>query len=162
MRRIPCTLVILLAGLVVGLSALTAEAQAPAPASSIDLSFTGVGINVADLARAEKFYTEVFGLQRVFRFPPEGELMEVGLARPGQSGGMILLAHLNDDPLPDGKSSYGRIVLATSDAEAVAKRAAAAGSTLRNLGAPGGPVIIFLTDPDGYEVELYQAAPGGE
>ena len=120
----------------------------------------GVGINVADVARAEKFYTEVFGLRRTFQFPPQGEPMEVGLSLPG--GGMtLLLAHLTDDPLPKGKSAYGRIVINTDDARALADRAIAAGSKLlRDLGQPGGPTILFMSDLDGYEFELYQAPPG--
>lgn len=136
---------------------------APAQADGIaSISVTGVGINISDLERSEKFYAEVFGLERVFRYPPEGEILEVGLARPGQPGMSIILAHFNDDPLPEGKSAYGRLVITTSDAMAVAKRATDRGSTTRSVGTPGpsNPVIIFLDDPDGYEIELYQPPAG--
>lgn len=122
-------------------------------------SLTGVGINVTDLSRSEKFYMEVFGLVRVFRFPAEGDLLEVGLARPDQPGMSLILAHFNDDPLPDAKSAYGRLIITTNEARTVAKRATDRGSTARNLGQPNGPVIIFLDDPDGYQIELYQPAP---
>ena len=157
MRHIPFALTAALAGLV----CVTAEAQAQAGKPQMSVGMIGVGINVSDLARSEKFYTEVFGLERTFRFPPEGELMEVGLAFPGQPGGMtLLLARLNDDPLPDGKASYGRIIFNTDDARALADRMIAAGSTLlSDVGPPGGPVILFLSDPDGYQVELFQAPP---
>ena len=46
------------------------------------------------------------------------------------------------------------------DADAIAKRAEERGSVLRELGlprGPGKPILIFFNDPDGYEVELYQA-----
>ena len=160
MHRIPFALAVALAGLF----SVTAEAQAPVAKPKLSAGFIGVGINVSDLARSEKFYTEVFGLERTFRFPPEGDLLEVGLAFPDQPGGMtLLLARLNDDPLPEGKSSYGRIVFNTDDARALADRMIAAGSTLlSDVGPPGGPVILFLSDPDGYQVELFQAPPSDQ
>ena len=77
---------------------------------------------------------------------------------PGGGAGLAL-AHLNDDPLPEGKGRYGRIIVNTANAKALAKRAEAAGSTLRHVTIPGEnpPTIIFFRDPDGYEIELYQA-----
>ena len=142
---------------VCGLSAAAVQAQAPAPS---DLTLSSVALNVADLARSEKFYIDVLGLERTFRYPADGKLLEVGLSRPGQKGQMgIILAHFNDDPLPEGKARYGRIVVVTSDAEAVAKRVTDAGFAARTLAAPpGGSVVIFVTDPDGYQIELYQPA----
>ena len=159
MLRIPFSPAAALAAAALVCFSATAAAQAPDAKPKMSVGFIGVGINVSDLARSEKFYTEVFGLQRTFRFPPEGELMEVGLAFPGQQGGMtLLLARLNDDPLPEGKSAYGRIVFNTDDARALADRMIAAGSKLlSDVGPPGGPVILFLSDPDGYQVELFQA-----
>ena len=136
-----------------------AMAGTEAPATR-DLSFSGVALNVADLARSEEFYTEVLGLERIMRIPAEGKLLEVILAHAGQPGNMsLILAHFNDDPLPEGKAAYGRIVAITPDAEAVARRATDAGYQARNVGTgqPNDPVIIFLEDPDGYQIELYQA-----
>ena len=157
-RRIPFSVAVALAAVLLGVCSAPAVAQTPADKPQMSIGFLGVGINVSDLARSEQFYTEVFGLQRTFRFPPEGELMEVGLAFPGQTGVTLLLAHLNDDPLPAGKSSYGRIVFNTDDARALADRMIAAGSELlSDVGPPGGPVILFLSDPDGYQIELFQA-----
>ena len=164
MHRIRFSLLGALVGATVGLSNVAVTAQAPASKPEMSVSFIGVGINVSDIARSEKFYTELFGLQRVFQFPPEGEPMEGGLAFPGQPGGMtLLLARLNDDPLPEGKSSYGRIVFNTDDARGLADKMIAAGSTLlSDVGPPGGPVILFLSDPDGYQVELFQAQPSDQ
>ncbi len=157
MTRRLLSLVVAFSAMAFGVASSAADGAEPS-----DISVMGVGYNVADLARSEKFYIEVFGLQRVFRFPPEGDLLEVGLARPGQTGMSVILARFNDDPLPDDKSGYGRLVLSVQDAQAVAKRATDRGSTLRNVGTPGpaNPVIIFLDDPDGYQIELYQPAAG--
>ncbi|MDP6581569.1 MAG: VOC family protein [Vicinamibacterales bacterium] len=158
MGRIPSFLAAAIVGITIAVSAVRAEAQTSA------MSFSSVALNVADLARAERFYSEVFGLVRTFQYPPQGDPIEIGLGRPDQQGGMgLLLAHFNDDPLPDGKSAYGRIIINSTDARALAERAVAAGAKmLRDVGQPGEPVILFLSDPDGYEFELYQASPGGE
>jgi catechol 2,3-dioxygenase-like lactoylglutathione lyase family enzyme len=150
-------LVVASLGVVAALSAAPVDAQAPA---SSNLTLSSVALNVADLARSEKFYIDVLGLERSFRYPADGKLLEVGLSRPGQKGQMsIILAHFNDDPLPEGKARYGRIVVVTGDAKAVAKRATDAGAAARTLSAPpNGSVVIFVTDPDGYQIELYQPA----
>jgi catechol 2,3-dioxygenase-like lactoylglutathione lyase family enzyme len=147
-------------GLICALALSPIAALAQAPAAS-DVTLSGVALNVADLARSEKFYMDVLGLERTFRYPADGKLLEVGLSRPGTTGQMsIILAHFNDDPLPEGKVRYGRIVVVTADAKAVAKRATDAGAQARTLSAPpGGSVVIFVTDPDGYQIELYQPAP---
>ncbi len=122
-----------------------------------------VAINVADLERSEKYYGEVLGFKRAWTYPADGENpIEIGLAAPGGAGtggAGLILARLNDDPLPEGKGSYGRIVVNTANAKALAKRAEAAGSKTRFVTIPGDnpPTIVFFNDPDGYEIELYQA-----
>ncbi len=124
-----------------------------------DAEFGLVAINVADLERSEKYYADVLGFTRAWQYPPDSDNpIEIGLVAPGGGAGLAL-AHLNDDPLPEGKGRYGRIIVNTGNAKALAKRAEAAGSTLRHVTIPGDnpPTIIFFRDPDGYEIELYQA-----
>ena len=118
-----------------------------------------MAINVADLERSEKYYADVLGFTRAWQYPPDSDdPIEIGLVAPGGGAGLAL-AHLNDDPLPEGKGRYGRIIVNTANAKALAKRAEAAGSKLRHVTIPGEnpPTIIFFRDPDGYEIELYQA-----
>ena len=118
-----------------------------------------VAINVADLDRSETSYAEVLGFTRAWQYPPDSDdPIEIGLVAPGGGAGLAL-AHLNDGPLPEGKGRYGRIIVNTANAKALAKRAEAAGSTLRHVTISGDnpPTIIFFRDPDGYEIELYQA-----
>ena len=125
-----------------------------------DASLGLVAINVADLERSEKFYAEVLGFPRAWQYPSDSDdPIEIGPVAPGGGAGLAL-AHLNDDPLPEGKGRYGRIILNTANAKALAKKAEAAGSTLRWVTIPGDnpPTIVFFRDPDGYEIELYQAA----
>lgn len=143
---------------VCALSALLLTVAVGADPTEIRLS--AIGINVADIDRAERFYHEVFGFERNFTFPPGSDApIEIGMAIPGANGMTLLLAKLTDDPLPDAKSAYGRIVLFTDDAMTLVEKAEARGSTWRRVGdaSVSSPIIIFLTDPDGYDVELYQA-----
>ena len=124
-----------------------------------DAALAQVAINVADLGRSEKYYRDVLGFTRAWQYPPDSENpIEIGLAAPGGGAGLVL-AHLNDDPLPDGKGRYGRIIVNTANAKKLAAKAEAAGSKPRFVTIPGDnpPTIVFFRDPDGYEIELYQA-----
>ena len=163
MSRASALLTVVLVGVALDISAPAAEAQSSADTSAApEISFSATALNVADLARSKKFYSEVFGLERTFQFPQEGDPIEIALGRAGQAGGMgFLLAHFNDDPLPEGRTAYGRIVVNVTDAQAIAKRATDRGSTIsRNHETPWGARLIFFDDPDGYQIELYEAAAG--
>ena len=158
MLRIPFSLTAALVVVALSVSAVAAEAQSGDASSEPDITMGSVALNVTDIATSEKFYNEVFGLERNFEFESQGNLIEIGLGKPGGGGMGLLLVHLNDDPLPERRTAYGRIVVMVSDAKTVAKRATDRGSTIsqdRVLG--NGARIIFFGDPDGYEIELYQA-----
>ena len=161
MVRIPLALTAVLVGVTLSISAVAvAEAQSSGDAPTApEIRMSSVALNVKDIARSEKFYSEMFGLERTFEFESQGNLIEIGLGRPG--GGMgFLLAHFNDDPLPEGRTAYGRIVVNVSDAKSVAKLATDRGATIsRDMVIGSGAHLIFFDDPDGYEIELYQA-PG--
>ena len=142
-----------IAAVAVAIVALAAEHE------SSDAALAQVAINVADLERSEKYYRDGLGFERVWQYPPDSaQPIEIGLAAPGGGAGLVL-SHLSDDPLPEGKGSYGRIIVDTANAKALAARAEAAGSATRFVTIPGDnpPTIVFFRDPDGYEVELYQA-----
>ena len=156
------------------LNVLTAAALAVAAAPLVaaddeksDAALSQVAINVEDLDRSEKYYRDVLGFVRVWQYPAESETpVEIGLAAPGGGAGLVL-ARLNDDPLPEGKGRYGRIIVNTANAKALAAKAEAyrnrsgEGSEPRFITIPGDnpPTIVFFRDPDGYEIELYQAPP---
>ena len=124
-----------------------------------DAHLAMVAINVADIGRAEEYYGEVLGFTRLWQYPPDSETpIEIGLVAPGGGAGLVL-ARLSDEPLPEGKGRYGRIIVNTANAKALAAKAEAAGSETRFVTIPGDnpPTIVFFRDPDGYEIELYQA-----
>ncbi len=140
---------------------LCAALPAAASDDASDAELGIVALNVADIARAEAWYSKVFGFTRTFQYPPNvDDPIEIGLAAPGGGAGLIL-ARLNDEPLPEARGRYGRIILNTSKADMLAEKAVANGATgLRRVTIPGDnpPTIIFFNDLDGYEIELYQAA----
>ena len=149
------------------LTVATVAFATPAPAADdgkpddakSDAALARVAINVADLDRSEKYYRDVLGFARVWQYPPDSENpIEIGLAAPGGGAGLVL-ARLDDDPLPEGRGRYGRIIVDTANAEKLAAQAEAAGSKPRFVTIPGDspPTIVFFRDPDGYEIELYQA-----
>jgi len=158
MLRIPFSLTAVLVVVALSVSAVAAEAQSGDASSEPEITMSSVALNVTDIATSEKFYNEVFGLERTFEFESQGNLIEIGLGRPGGGGMGFLLAHFNDDPLPEGRTAYGRIVVNVSDAKAVAKRATDRGSTIsQDMVIGNGAHLIFFDDPDGYEIELYEA-----
>ncbi|MDX1383049.1 MAG: VOC family protein [Thermoanaerobaculia bacterium] len=146
------------AALVAALAAIALPVAAEGPTNRLG----AVALNVADLERSERFYEEVLDFERVGVYPPGADdPLELFLAIEGSAGATLVLAHFDDSPLPEEKSRYGRLVVTTSDAGVVAKRAEAAGASVRPVEIPGEnpPIIVFITDPDGYQIEVYQAAP---
>ena len=125
-----------------------------------EMSLGMMVLNVPDLDAAEAYYTDVIGFELIFSYPADRkEAIEIFM-QPKNSGSatssILGFAHLPNtpSPLPEGKSSYGRIVISTPNAKEIA------GATIRELKPEGdnGPVIIFFHDLNGYEIELYQAA----
>lgn len=119
----------------------------------------GVGLNVTDLERSAAFYTGCLGLKEVMRVPPGGPTREIVLSLSGTvDGTLVVLAKLDDAPLGAGRGGFGRVIMNASDAAAVAARARAAGFDVEQMEAPAdGPIVFLAQDPDGYQVELYQA-----
>ncbi|MEE3183216.1 MAG: hypothetical protein VX266_04690 [Pseudomonadota bacterium] len=55
-----------------------------------------------------------------------------------------------------------RIVINTDNAGLIAAKAGKRGATIRQLPSGGGATIIFIDDPDGYDIELYQSATSSD
>ena len=131
-----------------------------------EMSLGMMVLNVPDLDAAEAYYTDVIGFELIFSYPADRkEAIEIFM-QPKNSGSAasatLGLAHLpgTPSPLPEGKSSYGRIIINTPNAREIAARAEKAGATIREVKLEGAnvPVILFFHDLNGYEIELYQAA----
>ena len=57
---------------------------------------------------------------------------------------------------PPGREGFGRVIINTTDAEAIARKARDAGFETKPVSHPGlDRPVFFLTDPDGYRIEAY-------
>lgn len=128
-----------------------AQAVAPLPDAERPIRASGVGLNVADVERSRQFYTEVLGFKVAARVPAQGPAQEYLLGLTGDLRADTLIVVRKGAPQP-GAASFGRIVLVVPDGAALAKRAVAAGRPAPKV-AHG---TNFITDPDGYSIELYQ------
>jgi catechol 2,3-dioxygenase-like lactoylglutathione lyase family enzyme len=117
----------------------------------------GVAINVDNLERSVKYYTDIVGLKVAHTIPEEARTLkdakEVIMSFDGTlASTTFTLARLDDKPQPKDKTAYGRVLFYSPDAAAVAARAKAAGYGVRQI---GDKPEFFIKDPDGYDVEFF-------
>ena len=121
-------------------------------------------LRVGDLQRAIRFYTEVMGMQLLRT--SENPEYQYSLAFVGYGGGnpgqaeIELTYNWGTDRYELG-TAYGHIALGVPDAYAACERIKAAGGQVTREAGPvagGTTVIAFVTDPDGYKIELIQRA----
>ena len=128
-------------------------------------------LRVGDLQRAIDFYTQVLGMNllRTSENPEyKYSLAFVGYddGNPGQAE--IELTYNWGTSEYDMGNAYGHIAIGVPDVAATCERIKAAGGNVTREAGPvkgGTTVIAFVTDPDGYKIELIQrerdAAGGG-
>ena len=120
-------------------------------------------LRVGDLQRSIDFYTRVLGMQllRTSENPEyKYSLAFVGYeGNPGQAE-IELTYNWGTDKYELG-TAYGHIALGVPDAYAACEKIRAAGGNVTREPGPvkgGSTVIAFVTDPDGYKIELIQRA----
>ncbi len=118
-------------------------------------------LRVGDLRRSIDFYTDVMGmtLLRTTERPDQGySLAFVGYAaNPEQAE--IELTHNHGVSTYDLGSAYGHIAIGVADAYLACEKIRAGGGRVTREPGPvkgGSTVIAFVTDPDGYKIELIQ------
>jgi lactoylglutathione lyase len=118
-------------------------------------------LRVGDLQRSIDFYTKVLGM-RVLRQRDNTEykytLAFVGYEDEDEAAALELTYNWGVEQYDLG-SAYGHIALEVDDAyQACDKIRAAGGNVSRDAGPVKGgtTVIAFVTDPDGYKIELIQ------
>ncbi|MBN9404454.1 MAG: lactoylglutathione lyase [Burkholderiales bacterium] len=120
-------------------------------------------LRVGNLQRAIDFYTQVLGMQLLRT--SENPEYKYSLAFVGYEGGNpgqaeIELTYNWGTESYDIGTAYGHIAIAVPDAHAACERIKAVGGQVTREAGPvkgGTTVIAFVTDPDGYKIELIQA-----
>ena len=120
-------------------------------------SIGNVAINVADLERSVRFYTDVVGLTVLARIET-ADVREV-IVGAKHEGSQLMLAEQVTEPGPVAPSGIWKVFVHTDDLGGVVERARVAGAEVA-----GEPIFLerfnlelaFVTDPDGYLLELGQ------
>ena len=122
-------------------------------------------LRVGDLQRSIDFYTGVLGMKLLRRSEnPEYKysLAFVGYGNNPDHAELELTYNHGTDSYDMG-TAYGHIALGVPDAYASCAKIKADGGNVTREAGPvkgGSTVIAFVTDPDGYKIELIQRADG--
>ena len=124
-------------------------------------------LRVGNLRRSIDFYTQVLGMQllRTTERPEQKyDLAFVGYGRNPAHAEIELTYNYGTDHYELG-TAFGHIAIGVPDVaatcEAVRTKAAKLGGAITREAGPvkgGSTVIAFITDPDGYKIELIQRA----
>ncbi len=118
-------------------------------------------LRVGDLQRSIDFYTRVLGmklLRTTDRPEQKYSLAFVGYAGNPEQAEIELTYNYGVQQYELG-TAYGHIALGVPDAYAACEKIRAAGGAITREPGPvqgGSTVIAFVTDPDGYKIELIQ------
>lgn len=119
-----------------------------------------VCIRVMDLEKSLKFYGEAIGLRETRRkdFPDHGFTLVYLSDHDGLYELELTYNYGQEEPYVIG-NGYSHIAVATQDIEAMRERHIEMGYEVTELsGLPGtSPGYYFVTDPDGYRVEIIRA-----
>ena len=122
-------------------------------------------LRVGDLQRSIDFYTSVLGMKLLRR--SENPEYKYSLAFVGYGNNPdhaeIELTYNHGTSSYDMGTAYGHIALGVPDAYAACEKIKAAGGNVTREAGPvkgGATVIAFVTDPDGYKIELIQRVEG--
>jgi lactoylglutathione lyase len=120
-------------------------------------------LRVGDLSRSIDFYTRILGmnlLRTTERTEQKYSLAFVGFGKGNADGqAEIELTYNHGVHQYELGTAYGHIALGVPDAYATCAAIKAAGGQVTREAGPvlgGDTIIAFVTDPDGYKIELIQ------
>ena len=130
------------------------------------MKFLHTMLRVGNLQRSIDFYTQVLGMTLLRQ--SENPEYQYSLAFLGFDGGNPAQAEIEltynwGAERYDHGNAYGHIALGVPDAAAACAKIKAAGGNVTREAGPvkgGSTVIAFVTDPDGYKIELIQRTEG--
>ena len=120
-------------------------------------------LRVGNMARSINFYTKVLGmnlLRSTERPEQKYSLAFVGFGKGNIDGqSEIELTYNHGVESYELGDAYGHIAISVIDAYAACEKIKAAGGNVTREAGPvmgGDTIIAFVTDPDGYKIELIQ------
>jgi len=125
------------------------------------MRFLHTMLRVGDMQRSVDFYTRVMGMQllRTTDRPEQKySLAFVGYASNPEQAELELTYNYGVDQYEMG-GAYGHVALGVDDIYASCEQIRAKGGNITREPGPvkgGGTLIAFITDPDGYKIELIQ------
>ena len=125
------------------------------------MRFLHTMLRVGDLQRSIDFYTKVMGMKllRTTERPEQKySLAFVGYGSNPEQAELELTYNHGVSEYELG-TAYGHIAIAVPDAAAACERIRAGGGAVTREAGPvkgGTTVIAFVTDPDGYKIELIE------
>ena len=120
-------------------------------------------LRVGNLQRSIDFYTQVMGMQllRTSENPDHKyTLAFVGYGQNPEHAELELTYNWGVESYEQG-TAFGHIALGVPDVYAACEKIKSAGGNVTREAGPvkgGSTVIAFITDPDGYKIELIQRA----
>ena len=139
------------------------------------------GLTVSDLERSLQFWRDAMGMEELFQQEKEGGYLEAIVREPGAHVRMAHLAFSGEGPrielfqylAPSGGQHLSRpadqgfvhVCIACEDLDERMKRLVAAGGTpfsepvVIDTGVNRGGRGVYLRDPDGHVVELFERPP---
>jgi len=111
---------------------------------------THLSLSVRDPEVSLAFYTALFGVREYFR--DEHSIQVIG---PGEHD-VLVFERRDGHGLSGGIHHFGFRLTSPDDIESAIEEAKAAGGTILRRGehCPGAPVV-YIADPDGYEIEIW-------
>ena len=125
------------------------------------MRFLHTMLRVGDMQRSIDFYTRVMGMQLLRTTDrPEQKyaLAFVGYASNPEQAELELTYNYGVDTYDMG-GAYGHVALGVDDIYATCEQIRAQGGNITREPGPvkgGSTLIAFITDPDGYKIELIQ------
>lgn len=125
------------------------------------MRFLHTMLRVGDLDKSIAFYTDVLGMQLLRTSENPAYRYTLAFVDYGSNPehAELELTYNWDQSNYDLGTAYGHIALAVADAYAACHKIKAAGGNVTREAGPvkgGSTVIAFVTDPDGYKIELIQ------
>ena len=118
-------------------------------------------LRVGDLQRSIDFYTQVLGMQLLRKTEnPDYKytLAFVGFGKNPEHAEIELTYNWGVDSYEIG-TAFGHLALGVPDVHGACEKIKAAGGKVTREAGPvkgGSTIIAFVTDPDGYKIELIQ------